>query len=135
MKKVQKIILMVVGIAMLISCNTNQKQSNIILNNGNKWEVNKEMKPYLENEKELLNTFIEEKDHDYKKLAKNLKTQNNTMISSCTMEGKSHMELHKWLHPHMELIENLSNAHNFNEAKDIVSDIEKSFDTYQTYFK
>jgi hypothetical protein len=37
------------------------------------------------------------------------------------MDGKSHDELHKWLHPHMALIESLQEAENDDAANKIIS--------------
>lgn len=125
----------IIGLVLMVGCNTSHQKSGINLNKGEKWIVNDEMIPHIEKGNELLNTFISEKDQNYLKLAENLSDQNNALIMSCTMEGESHDELHKWLHPHMVLIEKLSNASSFNEAESIISDIEKSFQTYYRYFK
>lgn len=135
MKKVQNLILMIAGITFILACNFNHQQSEITLNNGEKWKVNSEMKPHIEKGSEILNEFISQKNTDYQALADSLKTQNNNLIKSCTMKGESHDELHKWLHPHMELIEQLSNAPNLKEAEGIISQIELSFKTYEKHFE
>lgn len=136
MENLKKMFFAILGLTLIVaSCNSNHKQSNINLNNGEKWIVNSEMKPHIEKGNELLSDFISKKDEDYKKLAKNLKAQNNYLIKSCTMKGESHDELHKWLHPHMELIEKLSNADNIEKAEDIISELNKSFETYQNHFQ
>lgn len=132
MKKLRKLILALLGIGLMVACNS--PQGDITLNDGKKWKVNAEMKPHIKKGNELLVEFISSKDDDYQKLAENLKTQNNSLIKSCTMKGKSHDELHKWLHPHMELIEKLSNADSTAEVEETISQLEKSFNTYQTYF-
>ena len=134
MKRLQKLILALLGITLMVACNSTHQQSDINLNNGEKWKVNAEMKPHIEKGNELLTEFISNKDKDYQKLAENLKTQNNSLIQSCTMKGESHDELHKWLHPHIELTQKLSNAHSTSEAEEIISQLEKSFNTYQNYF-
>jgi len=64
-----------------------------------------------------------------------LKDQNNQLIKSCTMKGKSHDELHKWLHPHLELVEALEKSANENEAKGIVLKLQKSNEVYHQYFE
>jgi hypothetical protein len=51
------------------------------------------------------------------------------------MDGKSHEELHKWLHPHMQLIEDLGNADNDQQANEIIAQLNKSFQTYHNYFQ
>lgn len=136
MKNLKKMFFAILGLTLIVaSCNSNHQQSDINLNNGEKWKVNSEMKPHIEKGNELLSDFISKKDEDYKKLAKNLKNQNNYLIKSCTMKGESHDELHKWLHPHMELIEKLSNADNIEKAEDIISELNKSFEIYQNHFQ
>ena len=97
---------------MLSSCSnsTNEKSNNqteiaeqnnhhlddeseaIELNNGEKWMVNEEMKPFVMKGEELLNSFIQNNQADYKALAQQLKEQNEQLIKSCTMDGKSHDE-------------------------------------------
>jgi hypothetical protein len=134
MKRLQKLILTLLGITLLAACDSTHQQSDINLNNGEKWKVNAEMKPHIQKGNELLTEFISNKEKDYKKLAENLKTQNNSLIQSCTMKGESHDQLHKWLHPHIELTEKLSTAQSSSEAEDIISQLEKSFNTYQNYF-
>ena len=51
------------------------------------------------------------------------------------MQGKSHDELHKWLHPYMELIKDLGNAKSDEEADQIVTTIQASFVIFNQYFE
>ncbi|MDT8346443.1 MAG: hypothetical protein RQ756_01475 [Flavobacteriaceae bacterium] len=127
----------------LISCNTEQKQSQQqetsqvqnSLNDGNKWRVNPEMKPYLQNSKDLLNEYLSNNQSDYQKLAEDLKTQNNLLIKSCTMQGQGHEELHHWLHPHIALIDQLAEAESVKDAQVIIAQLQTSFKTYNAYFE
>jgi len=115
--------------------NQNHEQVQIELNEGQKWKVNEEMKPHIEQGQALLNTYVAESDTDYKKLAANLQEQNSNLIKSCTMDGKSHDELHKWLHPHLELIKELSNANSPEEAAAITKELQTSFEVYSAHFE
>ncbi len=135
MKKLQQLILMMVAIAALFACNSNHPEGEIKLNNGEKWVVNSEMKPHIVKGNEILNEFISKQDKDYHTLAENLTAQNNALIQSCNMKGESHDELHKWLLPHMELIDNLSKANNIEEAENIISELEESFKTFHNHFQ
>lgn len=135
MKRVQKLILILVGMTIIFSCNSNHQKGDINLNNGEKWKVNSEMTPHIEKGSEILNAFISQHDKDYLKLAESLKEQNEALIQSCTMKGESHDELHKWLHPHMELIEELANAKDFNEAEPVITKLENSFKTFHNHFQ
>lgn len=119
----------------IFACNSDHQKGGINLNNGEKWKVNREMMPHIEKGSELLNDFISQHDKDYLKLAESLKEQNGALIQSCTMKGESHDELHKWLHPHMELIEELANAKDFNEAEVVIIKLENSFKTFHNHFQ
>lgn len=106
----------------------------LALNNNEKWLVNDEMKPFVMKGEETVAFYIKENKTDYKQLAKDLKEENSKLIKSCTMDGASHDELHKWLHPHLQLVERLSEIDNPEKANVLVSEIEASYQLYHTYF-
>lgn len=106
----------------------------IELNNGEKWVVNSEMKPFVSKGAELVNVYVQENKTDFKELTTQLKEQNNQLIKSCTMKGKSHDELHKWLYPHLELVKELDNETDAVKAKEIVVKLQNSYQQYQIYF-
>ncbi len=72
---------------------------------------------------------------DYKELGEQLGGQNKRLIKSCTMKGKSHDELHKWLHPHMQLVEALEDAENEQNANKTIKQLKESFQTFHNYFQ
>ena len=106
----------------------------IELNNGEKWVVNEEMKPFVLKGAELVSIYVQENETDYKELAEELKEQNNQLIKSCTMDGKGHDELHKWLHPHLELVKELENESIATKASEIISQLQNSYKQYHKYF-
>ncbi|MFZ1705040.1 MAG: hypothetical protein WAT79_11895 [Saprospiraceae bacterium] len=110
----------------------NDENALIELVNGEKWMVNAEMKPYILDAENILAQYA---NSNYKELAEQLKDKNKGLIKSCTMDGQSHDELHKWLHPHMELIEALADAENGQEANKVIIELKKSFANYHTYFQ
>lgn len=105
------------------------------LNNGERWIVNEEMKPPVLKGEEVVKEYILREKDDYKALATDLKDFNNAVIESCTMEGKSHEELHKWLHPHIELVLSLEIADDQDKAQELISELNKSYETYHQYFQ
>lgn len=107
----------------------------IELDNGKKWRVNEEMTPFILGGKELVDNYVANKQTDYKQLAEDLQAQNKQLISSCTMNGKSHDELHKWLHPHLDYVNNLSNATDNDEANHIIEHLQHSYELYNLYFE
>lgn len=150
----KKIIALVLSSLFLWSCNNQTKKATtnleadtqheyqhnnvdeaIELNNGEKWLVNEEMKPFVLKGEELVKLYIQQNETDYNTLAEQLKEQNEQLIKSCTMNGKSHDELHKWLHPHLELVKELENETNTTTAHEIIVKIQNSFKDYHQYFK
>ncbi len=107
----------------------------IELDNGAKWKVNEEMKPHIVKGEEILKAYINNKNNNYKLLANEIYDANLQLINSCTMDGKSHEELHKWLHPHLEIVENLKKCKDNIEADKFVKDLEISYKTYHQYFQ
>lgn len=119
------------------SCNNSANQNHstdpvIELNNGQKWKVNEEMTPFILAGYKILNEYS---GTDFRALAKQLKSENNSLIKSCTMDGKSHDELHKWLHPHLELVDELKNAESEQKATEIIASLKKSYQAYNAYFE
>ncbi|MCZ2102314.1 MAG: hypothetical protein LC107_12360 [Chitinophagales bacterium] len=108
---------------------------DIELENGQKWAVNEEMKPFILNGEQLILNYIANEDTDYEKLAKGLVTENGNLIRSCTMQGKSHEELHKWLNPHILLTEDLEDAESSETAIFIVKKLAESYQMYHNYFQ
>lgn len=129
------IIFMAMSGLLLFGCNAHHSSDNLQLNNGAKWKVNAEMKPHIEKGNEILSAYKAQQSTQYNDLAQQLKSQNDMLIGSCTMQGESHDELHKWLHPHIELIQKLEDAKDPKVAEVIVGQIEQSFQTYQNYFE
>lgn len=107
----------------------------LALNDGDKWEVNEEMHPHVAAEEELLKNYSASQSTDYMKLADQLVKENSNLINSCTMEGESHEELHKWLHPHMELLDELEQAESNEQADEVISKLDHSFKTFHQYFQ
>lgn len=112
----------------------NESSEPLSLNDGEKWIVNEEMKPFVAGGEELVNTYIETDQSDYKALAEELKEQNNLLVVNCTMTGTSHDELHKWLHPHMEMVKALGDESDAAKADQKVAEIRDSYKQYHEYF-
>ncbi len=149
----KKVIVLGMSVMLLWSCNNSTEKSTahqetenhaahhhdenseaIELNNGNKWLVNEEMKPFVLKGEELVNSYIQNNESDYKALAEQLKNQNSQLIKSCTMNGKSHDELHKWLHPHLEIVKALENETDATKASEAVLHLQHSYQQYHQYF-
>jgi hypothetical protein len=51
------------------------------------------------------------------------------------MDGKSHEELHKWLAPQLELVEELRKENNAEKEKELVHKLVDSYKIYHQYFQ
>jgi hypothetical protein len=118
-----------------ISQSDEKENSTIKLNQNEKWLINEEMKPFITDSESILIDYITQGTNDYKALATQLKENNSKLIKSCTMQGESHDELHKWLHQHMDLIAALEKAENIETAQQTVNQLKESFITFNTYFQ
>lgn len=107
----------------------------IELNDGEKWKVVDHMLLHIRNMEKDVAACVEEEKTDYKKLAERLEGNIELLTSNCTMEGRAHDELHKWLVPYMDLVTDLSNAKDEKEAKEHFHAIQESFVTFNTYFQ
>lgn len=107
----------------------------LTLNNGKKWKVDKTMAAINDEANQFLIEFVSKKRKDFEILARFLDNKNNEFINNCSMTGKAHDELHKWLVPHMELIKLLFKAENQTDSEKIILKLQESFKTYYNYFE
>lgn len=144
-----------VGSLLLYSCgnSTNEKSNNqtevaeqnnhhhddeseaIELNNGEKWKVDANMITHIRNMENDINHFANVEQKDFKSLAEKLQTNIDLLTSNCTMTGQAHDELHKWLLPYMNLVDELSVAEDKIEAEKQFQNIQSSFKTFNHYFQ
>lgn len=144
-----------VGSLLLYSCgnSTNEKLNNqpevvkhndhhhddeseaIELNNGEKWQVDANMITHIRNMENDVVSFAKVEQKDYKSLSEKLQSNIDLLTSNCTMKGKAHDELHKWLLPYIDLVKELSEAKNETEATKQFENIQISFTTFNQYFQ
>ena len=144
-----------VGSLLLYSCgnSTNEKLNNqtevaqhndhhhddeseaIELNNGEKWQVNANMITHIRNMENDVVSYAKVEQKDYKVLSEKLQASIDLLTSNCTMTGQAHDELHKWLLPYMDLVEELSEAEDKIEAEKQFQEIQTSITTFNHYFQ
>ncbi len=112
-----------------------QETKAIELNNGEKWKVNEEMMPYIRSMENDINVFSIAEQKDYKSFSEKLRMNIDLLISSCTMKGKAHDELHKWLLPYIQLVNELSETKDKTEAAKQFQNIQTSFTVFKQYFQ
>jgi hypothetical protein len=114
---------------------THSDSLTVRLNDGERWVVNDEMKPFVADAEAAIEEYSSSDEADHKVLAARLGELNMGLIQSCTMKGESHDELHKWLAPHMDAITSLEQTEDTEDAKLLVVKLKKSFETYHRYFQ
>lgn len=104
------------------------------LNNGERWKIVKPMFKFLKTMNDEVKKFDNSKKKDYNALAKSLSTNIDSLLSNCSMKGKAHDELHKWLIPFMELVDEYESTERnqpekFVEIKNALSEFNKYFES------
>jgi len=107
----------------------------IELNNGEKWKVDDNMITHIRNMENDINSFANVEQNDFKSLAIKLQSNIDLLTSNCTMKGKAHDELHKWLLPYIDMVKELSDAKDETEASKQFEKIQTSFTTFNQYFQ
>jgi len=113
----------------------NEESEAIELNNGEKWKVDANMITHIRNMENDINSFANVEQKDFKSLAEKLQSNIDLLTSNCTMKGKAHDELHKWLLPYIDLVKELSEAKDETEASKQFENIQTSFTTFNQYFQ
>jgi len=112
------------------------EESEIIeLNNGEKWKVDANMLTHIRNMENDVVSFAKVEQKDYKSLGEKLQSNIDLLTSNCTMKGKAHDELHKWLLPYIDIVKELSEAKDETEAEKQFHNIQTSFTMFNQYFQ
>ena len=109
--------------------------ATIELNEGEKWSLPDTMRHYLRAMEADIVNFDASDSAAFDKLASSLDANLDGLTSNCTMKGKGHDELHKWLVPYMNLVEKMTESDNEADSKSIFTEMESSFKTFNTYFE
>lgn len=112
-----------------------EESEKIELNNGEKWVVDSNMIFHIRNIENDVNTFSKNENKDFKTISKKIQSHLDLLTSNCTMTGKAHDELHKWLLPFIDLVKELSDAKDIDIASEKFKVIQSSFLTFNTFFK
>lgn len=110
----------------------------IQMDSGKKWVIVPEMMKYLRNIESAAAEFPKKENpsfDDYKILAKFIEKNLESLTSNCTMTGKAHDELHKWLVPFLDLSKEFSESKNQEEAKNNFQKVKESFEVFNKYFE
>jgi flagellar basal body-associated protein FliL len=116
-------------------CEDEEWVAEIQLNDNEAWQANTATNEGVHKLEQILTEFPVEDLKDYHQLANRLTEVNNFIIDNCTMQGKSHDNLHVWLYPVLEKVKALKQAETIAEAEEIKASISCSVKRYSTYFQ
>lgn len=141
-----KAILASIFLILLINSCTNQSDSKentesnkhtyrLELVNNEKWKVNKEMMVHIENMESDIEAVSKQTSPNFKELGSNLDENIGLLTSNCTMTGKAHDELHKWLLPFIDLVKDLNAVDSKEDQMQSFKAIQESMNEFNMYFK
>lgn len=107
----------------------------IELDQGKRWRVNEEIKPSIIAIESLLDSVERSEATDYASLGRQMQGHLDQLIASCTMTGKSHEELHKWLAPMIGSVKDLTSSSNREQADIAIRQMQESMRSYHQYFE
>ncbi len=114
------------------------ESDSIELNNDAKWIIVPEMMKYIRAMESDINQFSEAQQKelkDFTQLGASLQKNIDLLTSNCTMEGKAHDELHKWLLPYIDMVDKLNKSKNNDEALQTFEEIKASYKLFNIYFE
>lgn len=114
------------------------ESDSISLNDGAKWIVVPDMMRHIRDMESEILRFSEKRDpdlKDYNELALSLQKSSDLLTSNCTMQGKAHDELHKWLLPYLDLLDTFNKSQNKEEALKSYEELRASYKTFNLYFE
>lgn len=108
---------------------------NLILVDNQKWVIDEGMRVSIDSIDMRLASFNASTMDDYNALSTDLSHHTKSIISSCTMKGQAHDELHKWLLPFIDLRKELDSIADLSAGDSITQQLNRELIIFKTYFK
>ena len=105
------------------------------LDNGKRWAMSPAMMPSVRSMQERIAVAEMASTLDQAVLSDSLFVDLDALVAGCTMEGKAHDELHDWLMPHMQLVQDLEKTADTAEARAILQKLAASSAEFDRYFE
>jgi hypothetical protein len=99
----------------------------VSLNSGSKWVANTETTDGIREMMRLMADYEASSSKDLDKLQEDLRTEFRTIFAKCTMKGEAHDQLHNYLLPLKEQLDDL--------PKVDLSEVSSYLEEYFTYFQ
>lgn len=140
--------LFILSLLVFVSCNedqnvkteavehTHKHSDEIVLNGDQKWQVDTNMMVFIRNMESDINDCDKKKNSDdFSGLAESLEDNLDKLTSNCTMTGQAHDELHKWLLPYMDVVNEFSEAKTEGEKEALYNELKEAFVQFNLFFE
>ena len=104
------------------------------LNVDKKWKVVDEMMVFIKKMEKDVNDYAKS-NKNYTDLGKKLKENITLLTSNCTMSGMAHDQLHLWLVPFINTVEEFNASKNNNEAEVQFKHLQAFFKKFNLFFE
>lgn len=108
---------------------------DIEIENNEKWVVVEEMMAHIQNMGNDIKSTAVAETHNFVDLEQKLSANIDLLTANCTMTGKAHDELHKWLLPFIDLVEELKDASTYDDKMTVYASLEESMVEFNAYFE
>ncbi len=105
------------------------------LDQGKKWVVTRPMMAHMRNLEKQIQDFEAAPGRDHAVLANEIQENLGRFVTNCTMEGKAHDELHKWLMPFLGLSAEYAKATDPLVQQAKLREIKESLQVFHSYFE
>jgi hypothetical protein len=134
-------------VALLAGCNTSRRTiahddhavhshyARLELNEGKKWVVDKPMMAHIRNLEKLVLEADRKPFEDHAALAAGIQENLGRLVTNCTMKGKAHDELHKWLIPFLTMAQDYTDATNPEAQGQQLQRIKQALLVFNKYFE
>ena len=93
------------------------------------------MMVHLRNLEKAVQDFEQSPGQDHAVVATEIQENLGRLVTNCTMEGKAHDELHKWLMPFLALSTDYSKAADPQVQKQKLKEIKQALLVFNEYFE
>lgn len=118
-----------------IETTTEPAPHDLVMIDNQKWAIDEGMKLSIDSIEMRMTKFNGQTLEDYAYLSNDLAHHTKSVISSCTMKGQAHDELHKWLLPFIDLRKSIDSIEQVSEGDAIAEEIKSELAIFDTYFE
>ena len=124
-----------ISLVVCISACKKTPETNLSLNNGQRWKANIETTQGVANMTRLMDAFVESDDtKSYNGLSDSRQSEFKMIFKQCTMEGEAHNQLHSFLFP-MKKMFTMLESDDLATCKQGATTFKNHLPLYSAYFE